>query len=199
METSISREPPPDRSKSSPWIPTVIKCPKAARWWPLPTVLSTIRITLGGSNDNITLDLAGQSVNQDVRVNLGGGDNSFTLTDGTIRGHLVVDAADGIDTIDVQSDITVRKNTTLKLGAGDNVATISGSFAGQLTVETDLGNDTVTIADMPGSPNMQRCGSVTEPTSFPWKVMSRVICFITAEMVTTRSASWPLPAWPSTP
>jgi hypothetical protein len=30
---------------------------------------------------------------QDVRVNLGGGNNSFTLTDGTIRGHLVVDAA----------------------------------------------------------------------------------------------------------
>ena len=64
-------------------------------------VRRAIRITLGDSNDDVTLDLAGQSVNKDVLVDLGGGDNSFTLTDGTIRGHLVVNGAEGIDTVDV--------------------------------------------------------------------------------------------------
>src|SRR5687768_15546533 len=52
-------------------------------------VRRAIRVTLGASNDDVTLDLAGQAVNKDVRVELGGGANSFTLKSGTIRGHLV--------------------------------------------------------------------------------------------------------------
>src|SRR5262245_42160423 len=110
-------------------------------------VRRAIRITLGAASDDVTLDLAGQSVNKDVLVDLGSGDNSFTLTDGTIRGHLVINGAEGADTVDVQSNINVSKNTTLELGAGDNVATVSGRLAGQLTIETDVGNDTVTISD----------------------------------------------------
>ena len=94
-----------------------------------------IRIAFGSANDDVTLNLSNQTVAKDVRVELGAGDNSFTLIDGTIRGHLIVSAGDGIDTIDVQSDVAVAKNAKFELGAGDNVATFSGSFSGQFTLE----------------------------------------------------------------
>src|SRR4051812_42662231 len=104
-----------------------------------------IRVDLGSSSDMVTVDLAGQTVNGDVRINLGGGDNSLMLTDGTIRGHLVIQGGAGIDTIAVQNDLSVRKNTQIDLGDGDNVATVSGTHSGQLTIQTSAGNDVVTI------------------------------------------------------
>src|SRR5882757_10069446 len=58
---------------------------------PLATVngvTRAIRLELGSSNDDVTLDLAGQTVNKDVLVNLGGGNNTFTVKHGTIGGHL---------------------------------------------------------------------------------------------------------------
>ena len=93
-----------------------------------------IHVDLGGSSDVVTIDLAGQTVNGNVQINLGNGDNSLTLTDGTIGGHLIIQGGSGIDTIDVQSGISVRKNTQIDLGAGNNVATVSGTHAGQLTI-----------------------------------------------------------------
>ena len=90
-----------------------------------------IRVDLGGTSDVVTIDLTGQTVNGDVRVNLGGGDNTFTLADGTVRGHLFINGGSGIDTLTVQSDVSVRKNTQIDLGGGNNVAIISGSHAGQ--------------------------------------------------------------------
>ena len=93
-------------------------------------VTRAIRISLGGSNDVVTLDLANQTVGGSVLVNLGDGDNSLTVKDGTIRGHLVVEGGAGADVIDVQRDIAVFKNATFNLGAGDNIATLSANFSG---------------------------------------------------------------------
>ncbi len=104
-----------------------------------------IRVDFGASSDVVTIDLAGQTVNGNVQIDLGDGDNSLTLTDGTIRGHLVIQGGAGIDTIGVQNDISVRKNTQVDLGAGNNVATVSGTHFGQLTIQTDAGNDVLTI------------------------------------------------------
>src|SRR5215211_3518882 len=104
-----------------------------------------IRVDLGGSSDVVTIDLAGQTLNGNVHVNLGDGDNTLTLTDGMVRGHLDIQGGIGIDTIDVQSDLTVRKNTQIDLGGGNNVATVSGTHFGQLTIQTGADNDTVTI------------------------------------------------------
>ena len=104
-----------------------------------------IRVDLGASSDSVTIDLAGQTVNGTVQINLGGGDNSLTLMHGTINGHLVIQGGVGIDTIAAQNDISVRKNTQIDLGDGDNVATVSGRHFGQLTVQTNTGNDVVTI------------------------------------------------------
>src|SRR6478752_8251343 len=55
-----------------------------------------IRVDLGGTSDVVTIDLTGQTVNGDVQINLGGGDNNLTLTDGTVRGHLIIQGSAGI-------------------------------------------------------------------------------------------------------
>ncbi|MCH8043787.1 MAG: hypothetical protein IID44_08710 [Planctomycetes bacterium] len=122
-------------------------------------VTGSIRIALegedDGANDNVTIDLGGGSV-QNVSANLGEGDNSLSISNGSVSGRLSYRGGDGSD--DVTIDVAIGRGIFARLGGGDNSLTIRDSVGdpaegedavpevgGGIIVSGGDGNDTVTV------------------------------------------------------
>lgn len=99
----------------------------------------------GAENNQVTLDLAGQSVDR-VFVSLGDGDNHFTLQGGTVNGELVYVGGSDDDAVQIAADATVAGATGVRLGNGDNSVEINGTISRSLNVLAGSGDDLVTIA-----------------------------------------------------
>jgi hypothetical protein len=108
-------------------------------------VTDDVRINLdasAGANDQVALDLGTATVDE-VSVKLGAGDNSFSLTGGTITGSLkYFGGADG-DTLVVNSEIA--GGVYARLGAGENIATIDGQIGRDVVIQGGSDDDQVTI------------------------------------------------------
>src|SRR6478735_1804912 len=64
-------------------------------------VTDDVRIRIDASaeaNDQVTLDLGGQTIDK-LMVNLGGGDNTFTLQGGTVKGAFTYSGGSGDDAV----------------------------------------------------------------------------------------------------
>jgi hypothetical protein len=112
----------------------------------LTGVTDDIRINLeenvAGTNDTVTIDLGGQTVDR-VYAELGDGDNSFELTNGTAS-VLNYRGGDGIDSVALSA--TIESRALVSLGDGANDLTVSGAV-GQLTVHGGDDADLVAITD----------------------------------------------------
>lgn len=111
-------------------------------------VSDDIRIELdadGAAENEVTLDLAGQAVDR-VIVDLGDGDNSFSLQGGTVDGSLTYRGGDDNDTVEIAADAVVERSVYADLGNGDNSLLLAGLVERNLSVRSGDGDDQVQIA-----------------------------------------------------
>jgi hypothetical protein len=106
-------------------------------------IRSDLETNVAGTNDTVSVDLGGQIVDR-VYADLGDGDNSFELINGTASA-LVYRGGDGIDSVSLTA--TIESRALVSLGGGDNDLTVAGTVDGRLFVSARDGNDTVTIVD----------------------------------------------------
>jgi hypothetical protein len=109
-------------------------------------VTGDLHVELGDADDQVTLDLGGYTFQQNVVVNLGGGDNAFQILDGAIGGHLTVDSADGRDDITISDGVTIRKHTRVATGAGDDSFVFSGMIGRGLFLDSGEGDDSLVLS-----------------------------------------------------
>jgi hypothetical protein len=131
---------------------------------PLASIASikTIAISMQGGDDTISVDATDLgTISAEVDVVLGDGTNSFTLTNATATGQLVVVGGSGDDTVSI-SDSTLH-TVVLFTGAGDDTVDMSSvtlqagprtkakesaDVAAQLDIDTGDGDDTVTLTSV---------------------------------------------------
>jgi hypothetical protein len=98
--------------------------------------------SIEGTNDTVTVDLGGQTVDK-VYAELGDGDNSFELVNGTAAG-LNYRGGDGIDSVSLAA--TIESRAIVSLGDGANELTVTGAI-GNLAVHGGDDADLMAIAD----------------------------------------------------
>lgn len=94
----------------------------------------------GTTDDQVTLDLAGQTV-QRVQADLGGGDNQFVLQGGTVSGSLIYRGGKGEDNVQVAADAVVQGTVIADLRQGNNTLDVQGTLNRDLTVLAPTGGD----------------------------------------------------------
>ena len=95
-------------------------------------------VKLGSADDNVAIDLGGNTTPNSVLVALGGGANSLSVANGTVAGSLAVSGGSGADTVALGGSagaLTVNGGTGVALDGGtddltlnDN-ATVGGNLA----------------------------------------------------------------------
>ena len=117
--------------------------------FPLADVSGGVRIRLtgdgAGANDTVNMNLGGQTLDS-VFADLGRGDNSFALANGTIAKTLTVRGGDGNDSVSIAADAAVNGLFTALLGNGTNSVDILG-HTGSVVIRGGSGDDTVTLGD----------------------------------------------------
>ena len=73
-------------------------------------VTKGVQLEMGDLDDDIVLDLAGQTLRGHLRAHLGEGTNRLQLVNGRIGGQVLITGGAGADTVDVQSDVVVGKH-----------------------------------------------------------------------------------------
>jgi hypothetical protein len=99
-----------------------------------------------GSPDNsLAIDLGAAAVDR-VMVDLGDGENLFTLSGGTIDNSVLYKGGSGADNVTISATTTIGRNVYANLKDGDNTFELAGTVQRGLFVEAGNGNDNVTIA-----------------------------------------------------
>jgi hypothetical protein len=116
---------------------------------PLTDLTSGMQIKLGGTDagadDDVSIDLGGQSVPR-ITADLGSGNNNLTVSDGTVAGSLTVRSGSGNDTVHIASDATINGLVTLALGGGANAVAVDGDAKFVLVLDGN-GDDSITIGE----------------------------------------------------
>jgi hypothetical protein len=97
-------------------------------------------LRLGKEDDAVTIDLAGLSTPHGIRANLGGGDNSLSILNGTVKGAVLVrGGADGnVVTLGGATALTVNGGVFAHFaGPGNGVLELKGSALVKGNVVTD--------------------------------------------------------------
>jgi len=124
--------------------------------------VKTIAISMQGGDDTITVDATDLgTISAEVDVVLGDGTNSFTLTNATASGQLVVVGGAGDDTVDI-SDSTLH-DVVIFTAAGDDTIDLSNLtlqaaartkagtnevLGGSLAIDTGDGDDSVSLTSV---------------------------------------------------
>lgn len=104
--------------------------------------VTSILVKLGSTNDTVTIDLDGGTLNRGVTAFLGNGTNSLTVQNGTIGGSLLAYGGRGADSVAL-ADLTVTGNTYVALdGGADELTTDTATLSGDLTT---VGINTITL------------------------------------------------------
>jgi hypothetical protein len=126
------------------------------------TVTGDTQLNLGTGNDALTVNAgasptfgAGSSGGLTLTTT-GSGSDSVTLTGGTlVMGNLSLNLGDGANNLtglNPATPFTVSGNMSVTAGNGNNVAyTLNASVGGSLTFNYGNGNDSVTVANAPGT------------------------------------------------
>ncbi len=113
-------------------------------------VTDDIRITLEdqspGADDQVTVDLAGQSVDR-LFADLGDGNNSLTFRGGTATGSLRYEGGDGNDTVNIAKDTIVERSVVARLQGGDNNLNVDGQIGRNLFAVARDGNDALNVGE----------------------------------------------------
>jgi len=96
------------------------------------------------SADDVTVDLGGQSVDF-FFANLGTGDNTLVVQNGTVEHALRYFGGPDADVLRVDGDATIDHLALVILGRGENEAHLNGQFNGHVAVLGADGADTVNI------------------------------------------------------
>ena len=116
----------------------------------LEGVSDDIRIKLDtegtDTNDKVTVDLAGQAVDQ-VFVELGNGDNEFELQGGTVRGMLRYLGGAGDDGLTIDADVIVEGPVVAQLRSGNDRLDVAGQLQRELLVFAGSGDDAVQLTE----------------------------------------------------
>ncbi|HEY2251589.1 MAG TPA: hypothetical protein VGH74_11035 [Planctomycetaceae bacterium] len=135
---------------------------------PLPKTLKAIHIDLpGAGNNTVTVDGTGlPKVAGNFSVNLGGGTDSFSLSNTTVKGTVSVNAGNGADTISLSNDktgeVSIRvgngadtiqlagdttKEVEIKAGNGIDTTSLTNDATGSVSIRTGNGGDTITASN----------------------------------------------------
>ena len=98
----------------------------------------------GNANNQVTLKLDATSIDR-VMTNLGGGDNSFILASGSIKGSLSYKGGSGKDNLELAVGTSVGRNVYASLGNGLNTLKDGAAITGSLIASGGVDDDTVTI------------------------------------------------------
>ena len=98
--------------------------------------------TPGSGNDHVAIDLAGTRVHH-INANLGVGENSMVIRDGTVKHKVLYRGYGGTDNLSLSEDTTVRDWVFARLGHGDNNFNNNGTILGGLSVGAGSGADNV--------------------------------------------------------
>jgi hypothetical protein len=113
------------------------------------TNVNSVRLNLTGASNVISVDLGGNTLSGNLTANLGKTNNTLTVTDGTISGHVAVLGGRGTDSVtlgDPNTTLTVARDSAVLLGtaAGNTVNVQTGTtFSDDLAVSASA----VTLAD----------------------------------------------------
>ena len=109
-------------------------------------VTDDLRIDLGETSDRVRLDLGGHMFYQNVFVDVGEGDDSIEIVNGSIGGHLIVRTGSGNDSVTISEDVYVKKHARINTGSGDDDFTFQGTSARKVFVRTGGGDDSLQIS-----------------------------------------------------
>src|SRR5262249_19222038 len=107
------------------------------------TGVKNIRLNLTSADDNVAIDLGGQTFSGSVTAHLGGGANQLTVVKGGIGGRLAVTAGDGDDTVTLGDGATALslKDVDLELFGGTDTVTLASQATVSRTLSTLYAND----------------------------------------------------------
>jgi len=112
-------------------------------------ITGTIKVKLddadGAPDHSLAIDLGSAAVDR-VMVDLGDGENVFSLAGGTIERSLNYKGGDGADSVTISATTTIGQNVHANLKDGDNTFVLEGTIQRGLFVQAGDGDDTVTIA-----------------------------------------------------
>lgn len=91
--------------------------------------VKNLRVLLRGDDDTVTVDLGGLTLAGDATFRLDGGDDSLTVSNGTVGGNLTV--AD-TETVSLAEDATVAGSATVLGSRASNDVTVDGDVGGSL-------------------------------------------------------------------
>jgi len=104
---------------------------------------------LGGVLNDTFATTNSLTVGGSTTLNLGGGNNTFTLTPtaGSFNGPLTATGGAGNDTVTTSATLITQGNATFNLGDGTNSFTdaVGAQYFGDLNITGGAGNDTVTV------------------------------------------------------
>lgn len=109
-------------------------------------VTGNVIVQTSANNDNVTVNLQGNTAPKNVQANLGDGVNHLTLQGGSVRQGVLVNGGAGSDLIDLTS-INVGPATNLLLGDGNNTVHVNSGNLGSIYIGTGTGDDAVTLGD----------------------------------------------------
>lgn len=98
-----------------------------------------------GADNSVTLDLGGQTFDR-LSVNLGAGDNTLTVQNGTLAGGFSYSGGNDADNVTLAGDLALSSTALVQLGDGNNGLSIAGSLERSLLVFGGAGDDTVALA-----------------------------------------------------
>lgn len=129
-------------------------------------VTGNLKLEFGDGDDQVTLNLDGYAFQAKVTVDLGGGDDSFSVIDGSLDRSLKIHGGEGNDDISIENTVIagwhtrilgesgedtihvhgeIGRNLYIQAGADDDVVTIDAAVGRHLKVKGDDGNDSITL------------------------------------------------------
>ncbi len=99
------------------------------------------------SNDAVTLNLNGLATPLSVRLDAGDGNNTFTITNGTVTRTLIVIGGTGADTVTIGPAVTIGRHFVARTFGGNDSVTIQGQVTGRTVYRAGAGNDMFLLDD----------------------------------------------------
>lgn len=106
-------------------------------------ISGSLIVQAGSGND--TVEIAdGATVEENVELSLGDGNNSISI-DGSVGNNLAVRNGDGDDTVSLGETSQIGGGARIGLGNGENSAEIAGEIARDLNLQSGVDDDTISL------------------------------------------------------